>query len=242
MNISYDLHIHTALSPCGSNDMTPNNIINMALLKELDVIAIADHNSSENCIAAVKAAENKGIVVIPGIELQTTEEVHLLCFFNNIYDLAEFQQIIDNRMIKVPNNPLIFGEQLIIDHNDCITGEKEIMLLSSSGLSINEAVKKVSSLGGVTIPSHIDRNHNSIIMNLGFIPEALNFKVLEVSRKEDLENLKQKYPFLNQYQFIYNSDAHDLGCISEREQFIEVEEKTIENILTVLKNGKGVII
>lgn len=240
MKIAYDLHIHTALSPCASDEMTPNNIVNMALLKELDAIAIADHNSSENCRAVMEVAKGNDIQVIPSMELQTSEEVHLLCLFNTICDLLDFQKIVDKNMIIIPNKPAIFGNQWIMNKEDLVVGEKEHMLLSSSGLSLDKTVEIVKRIGGVVIPAHIDRGHNSIIVNLGFIPEKLNFRVLEIYHKDQLEPLKSQYDFLKKYQYIFNSDAHQLGAISEPEHFLEVEEKSVRCIIQSLKDGKGV--
>ena len=72
--LSYDLHIHSCLSSCGDDDMTPGNIVGMAAIKGLDVIAVTDHNSCRNCPAVLKLAEQYGVLAIPGMELTTAEE------------------------------------------------------------------------------------------------------------------------------------------------------------------------
>lgn len=241
MKISYDLHIHTALSPCASDDMTPNNIVNMALLKGLDVIAVTDHNSALNCAAVIDAAKNTDLLVIPGMELQTTEEVHLLCFFEQLTNLFTLQKEIESRMVKIKNKPELFGHQWIIDKEDLVVGEISDTLLISSGLSLKETVHMVNEMGGIVIPSHIERNHNSIIVNLGFIPKDLDFIVLEISKFGNLEDLLEKFTFLNHYKYIINSDAHDLGSISESIRFIETEVKSVRSVIDALKNGKGVV-
>ncbi|MCG8484196.1 MAG: PHP domain-containing protein [Clostridia bacterium] len=239
MKLSYDLHIHTALSPCASDDMTPNNIVNMSLLKGLDVIAITDHNSVENCAATIKAAENKDIIVIPGMELQTAEDVHLLCFFEKIEQAFELQEMVNEKILKMDNNPSVLGNQHLLNHEDEIIGEKKEMLLISSGLSLNDAISRVKSLDGVPVPAHIDRGHNSLIVNLGFVPENLNVNLLEISQQGNLEQLMKVYKNLRQYHYITNSDAHYLGNISERIRFIEAENKTVKAVIEALKQGGG---
>lgn len=237
MKLSYDLHIHTALSPCASDDMTPNNIVNMALLKGLDIVAITDHNSVENCAAVIQAAQNKDVLVIPGMELQTVEDVHLLCFFETVEQAAALQEVVNERILKINNNKDVLGHQYLLNYEDEIIGEKEDMLLISSGLSLKDAVLKVQSLGGVAVPAHIDRGHNSLIVNLGFVPEDLNVDILEISEKGDLDHLIKQHKNLKQYSYITNSDAHYLGNISERLRFIEVKEKTVKAVIDALKQG-----
>ena len=236
MKLAYDFHIHTALSPCADADMTPNNIVNMAVLKELDVIAITDHNSAENCQPCVEAAANKGIIVIPGMELQTKEEVHMLCMFRNIELVMVFQNYINSRLTGTMNTPQVFGNQLIFNKNDEIVGEENRMLISSVNISIKEACRIVEDLYGLIIPAHVDRTAYSIISNLGFIPKELPLKIAEVSKTCQIDRFLYNHPELSDYQFIRNSDAHYLMDIMERDSTIEVEENTIECIFDALRN------
>ncbi len=238
MKLSYDLHIHTALSPCASDDMTPNNIVNMAAIKGLDIIGITDHNSTENCASVIKAAKNKELLVVPGVELQTSEEVHLLCFFENLLNLREFQDVIDSSMVKGKNISEIFGNQLIMDEKDHVVGQKQHMLLTSSGLSLNRAVELVSEMGGVVVPAHIERKSYSIITNLGFVPPELNLSYLEIYQPGNLPDLTAKFDYLKNYKYLFNSDAHELGCISEPERFIECKSKSLYEVINTIKNGR----
>ena len=125
MKLAVDFHIHTALSPCADKDMTPNNIVNMSILKGLDAIAITDHNSMENCEACIELSKNKDILVIPGMELQTKEEIHLLCLFKNIRSASQFQSLIYSRLKEQENIPEIFGRQFIFNKEDKIVGENK---------------------------------------------------------------------------------------------------------------------
>ncbi|PAB61388.1 PHP domain-containing protein [Anaeromicrobium sediminis] len=236
MKIFVDLHIHSSLSPCSSENMTPNNIINMSLLKGLDVIAITDHNTTENCEVCMTLGKEKGLLVIPGMELQTKEEAHFVCLFRDIKDADKFKNLVYDKLPNKKNDPKFFGNQWIFDKDDNIIGENERLLINSVNMSCNEAFKIIERLEGVMIPAHVDKKAFSIIANLGFIPTDMDIKTLEISRKCDENSFTKKYKYLSKYNFIKNSDAHFLGDILERETFLEVEERNIKSILNKLKN------
>lgn len=226
MKYYYDLHIHSALSPCADDDMTPNNIINMCRLKGLDIIAVADHNSDLNARAAACLAESAGLLLIPAIELTTAEDIHLLCFFESFENSGEFFKITEKNMLKIENKPEIFGRQIIYGQNDEVLGEYKNLLTVSSGMSIEAATIEVMRLGGVAIPAHIDRQYNSIISVLGEFDYTLGFRVVE-SKKKILDSLP----------YITNSDAHSLGLIGERENYLELDNLTIKAVLSALKEN-----
>lgn len=222
MEVFADLHIHTALSPCGDMDMTPNNIVNMAKLKGLGVIAITDHNSCENAEACIEAASGAGIIVIPGMELQTKEDIHVVCLFNSMDYAYSFQEFVYKRLPNVKNRPDIFGEQIVIDRYDNITGYNEKMLLSSADISFDEAFKIVKDINGLFIPAHVDRDSFSVLYNLGFIPDYLDIKLLEYNSEKNLELLIKKGILKNRYKYIKSSDAHYLHQILERDEAIPI--------------------
>ena len=178
---AYDLHIHSCLSPCGHRDMTPNNIINMSLLKGLDIISVTDHNSAKNLPAIFEAAKGHDILIVPGIEVNTKEEVHLLCYFTSLEKTMIFDAFIEDYLPCIKNNREIFGEQLILNERDEVVGEYENLLLNALQLSIEEINQRVQDLEGIVVPAHIDRSSYSIISNLGFISTHLSIKVLELS-------------------------------------------------------------
>ena len=233
MNIALDLHIHSALSPCGDNDMTPNNIINMALLKGLDAIAVTDHNSAENVEAVMKLGLEKGIVVVPGMEVQSKEEVHLLCYFADLDRVLSFQQWVYDSL-EGENNPDYFGEQLIMDEMDRVVGHNRRLLIGSTNLSVERIVNLVVREGGRVVPAHVDKKAYSIISNLGFIPPDLDIKTVEVSKPGNAAGFLNQYGQLKKYGIIHSSDAHRLEDILEREFFLEVGEKSISGILAQL--------
>ncbi|HPT77767.1 MAG TPA: PHP domain-containing protein [Candidatus Atribacteria bacterium] len=225
-----DLHIHSSLSPCCDDDMTPNNIVNMALLNGLDAIAVTDHNSCDNVEAVIKAARGR-LVVVPGMELQTSEEVHILCYFPDLDSLMSFQDRISAFYDGVENKPDLFGNQFIMNERDEVIGFRKQLLLASLNISIDEALQYARSLGGIVVPAHVDRPSYSIISQLGFIPEYMGFTLLEYSQKSSVENYISR-----KYKLITSSDAHSLGSILERKMIIPVEEITLEGIFNYLSS------
>ena len=230
MKIAYDFHIHTALSPCGDEDMTPNNIVNMAILKGLDAIAITDHNSCANAKACMECAEGKNLVVIPGMEVETAEECHIVCLFPNIESASRMEDVVDKHLPKLKNRTDIFGEQIIMDSDDNIVGYRENMLVTATSLSVNQVADYAREFGGVAIPAHIDKSSYSILSNLGFIDDGIGFKTVEV---KDLKKLEKIYDSkdLSRFQIIHSSDAHYLWDLSEREHFIEVKSLDADEII-----------
>lgn len=235
MELASDLHIHSALSPCAEDDMTPNNIINMAILKGLDIISITDHNNTSNLPAFNEVAVENGIMMLPGIEVQTREEVHILCYFKKITNALEFGRIIYSRLPFIKNNEELFGKQLILDKNDAEIGKLEKLLLSSADISVSQLADLTDEFEGVCIPAHVDRSSYSIISNLGFIPESLNFKVVEISKTETQEHMHTLFKLLSNFRMIRSSDAHYLWDISERQNYVSVQEFTLTHILNYLK-------
>ncbi|MBE6748466.1 MAG: PHP domain-containing protein [Ruminococcaceae bacterium] len=236
MKLYYDFHIHSGLSPCGDNEMTPNNIVNMAKLYDLDVIALTDHNSTLNCKAVMEAAEEIGLLVIPGMELCTSEEVHIVCLFPNLESATKFGDYIRSTLPPIRNKPTVFGEQLVFDKNDNVLGFEHTLLITASSISANDAVSVVADYGGICFPAHIDRNSYSILSNLGTIDESFRFNCAEVFDTEQIEQLKIQHPYLNNLRILSSSDAHYLEHLRLKEHFIEPAENTIEAIFEYLKS------
>lgn len=232
MKLYYDFHIHSALSPCGDNDMTPNNLINMSIIKGLDAVALTDHNACENVRAAAAVAGDK-IIFIPGMEVETSEEVHIVTLFPTADAAEEMQRILVDSSPFIPNRPEIFGNQYIMDENDEICGEIERMLVTASGLDIYTVVAAAKDLGGIAYPAHIDRESYSVLSNLGFIPPDLDISAVEITEKSRAA-LEGEYS--NRYNIITSSDAHYLWNISERNHYIEVSDASVRGILNAISN------
>lgn len=236
MKVYYDLHIHSGLSPCSSEDMSPNNILNMSLIKELDVIAVTDHNSIENSEVIDALAKSMDLLVIPGMEIQTQEDIHSIVLFETIEDLKIFYEKMVPYQLKLPNNSAKFGRQCIYNHEDDIVGEVEHYLIVPFSINLEDMIEIVNEMDGLVFPAHVNRNSFSIINNIGFIPENLQVKNLEWYRTPDLDMNAYKKRMFKAYRPLFNSDAHELINISERENFLEVEEKSIKAIFKVLKS------
>jgi len=234
MKYAVDLHIHSALSPCADKDMTPNNIVNMALVKGLDIIALTDHNSGANLEAADKCAKSSGLLLVPGMEVETSEEVHLICLLPNLKFAAELNHHIFHSLPDMKNREDIFGKQIILDENDKITGEEKRMLITATCLSVNDIFLLVKQLNGVVLPAHVDRPSNSMISNLGMIPEDLDIKYLEISRNCDEYAFRALKPELESYRLIKSSDAHYLGDLLERESLLDLKERSAEAVIDKL--------
>lgn len=234
MKVAYDLHIHSGLSPCGDNDMTPNNIVNMAYLKGLKVISVTDHNSMLNLKPVMKVANDRGILLVPGIEVTTREEIHILCYFPTVEAGMCFQDIIFNSLPDIENREEIFGSQLLFDREDNVIGQVRKMLLGSSKYSIDEIFTLVQEYDGAFVPAHIDRKSFSILSALGFIPDNIDIKSIEVSDLNELKNIEKRMS-LDKHRVLKNSDAHYLGSISEALHFIDLDNLTAQSVVDYLR-------
>ncbi|MHB1452526.1 MAG: PHP domain-containing protein [Saccharofermentanales bacterium] len=232
--LNCDLHIHTALSPCADRDMTPCNIVNMSRIKGLDAIAVTDHQSCSNVAAVSSYASKSGLIVIPGMELETAESIHLICLFPILENALAFEKIVRMTMPEIKNNEKIFGEQLIFNENDEIVKKEERMLLVSAGLSFQEALKQVGICGGICYPAHVDRSSYSILSVLGAIPAEYPGSHLEISRNCDEASLFADYPETAKYKLIRASDAHYLEDIFEPGFMVEIAQSGIEETVISL--------
>ncbi len=232
MKLYYDLHIHSALSPCGDEDMTPNNIVNMAMLKGLDLIAVTDHNSAANVRSVASAAKGK-IGFIPGIEVTTSEEVHVLCYFDSIDAAEDMGELLKKHLSPIKNRPDIFGRQCVMDQYDRIVGEEVYLLINAVDLDIYEVQKAAQARNGIFVPAHIDRTSYSVTSNLGFLPPDLAVDGLEITA-EGLGRFKDKYDF----EILTSSDAHYLENIAEREHFFDLEGKITKKLSEILYKFK----
>lgn len=234
LKLSYDLHIHSCLSPCGDEDMTPANIVGMSAIKNLDIIAVTDHSSSKNCPAVLKWAEEYNIIALPGMELCTMEEVHVLCLFAKLPDAMRFDEYVYSKLMKYPNDERAFGKQEICDEEDNVIGKEPYLLINATNISFDDLGKLMKEFHGVYIPAHIDKNSNSVISNLGFIPPEADFMVAELADISHLEGISKGNSHLKECNIITNSDAHSLGNIKEAVNFLECESRSREDVIEAL--------
>lgn len=224
MRLAVDLHIHSALSPCADDDMTPGNIAGMAAIKGLDYIAVTDHNSAGNLKAVIEAAQEYGVMVLPGLEANTAEEIHVLCYFARLEQAQEMSLWIYERLPQVDNMPEFFGRQVYMDSCDNVLAEEPRLLISAAGCTLEELAAKTCRLGGVAVPAHINKGANSLLPVLGFFPEKPAFTAVEIWGADTPVEAQG-------YLHLRSSDAHSLGDIFERKIFLETENKSPEAVL-----------
>ena len=220
----YDLHIHSCLSPCADNDMTPNNIAGMAVLAGLDIVALTDHNSAKNCPAFFAAAEKQGVVPVAGMELTTAEDIHAVCLFEALEDALRFDDYLQSQRTLIPNRTDIFGDQLIMNENDEVTGTEPHFLSNATAISIEEAPALVRRFGGICYPAHIDREANGIIATLGTFPETLDCRCAEIRDAENRRSLEEHFPVLKEKRIVISSDAHYLWDIRDKSAYVELND------------------
>lgn len=236
MKYYYDLHMHSCLSPCGDMDMTPNNIVGMSKLLGLDVIALTDHNSVLNCEAVMKLGSENDLCVIPGMELTTQEEIHVVCLFPTLEKALLWNDYVKEHQMQFPNRVDIYGRQVIMNELDEEIGEVDNLLILATDISVMNVKELVESFDGVCYPAHINRDSMSIISSLGDIPPECDFKTAEVSSSGNIEQLKASYPILNDMLIVRDSDAHYLENMKDAENFFELETLSIDSVLQKLKN------
>ena len=243
MRYYYDLHIHSALSPCGDDDMTPNNIVNMSLLNGLDIIALSDHNTCGNVKVTADIAKKSGITFLPAVEVETAEEIHVLCLFADVEKALEFEkQVLVSALPDIQNNESIFGKQQIFDNEDNVVATDPRYLINATTLDIDTIGAIVESFGGVAIPAHIDKSTKSIIAMLGMVDKSMGFNTFELSKNASADYTKTEFSLKDGgYSYVYNTDAHYLYDIAEKGErnYFEIEPPlTPQKIISHLKNGQ----
>ena len=233
------MHIHTVLSPCGSLEMSPGNIIQSALNAKLDIIAITDHNSTKQVSIVKKMAENKGVFVIGGAEVNTSEEVHCLALFETDEQLIDFQSYLDQHLPVVKNDPEKFGYQVVVDEMEKIVEEEDRLLIVGLDAGIIDVERKVHSLGGLFIPAHIERPYNGIISQLGFVPRNLKTDAFGLSRRAHLSDWEDNFKLPANPVFLRNSDAHRPEDIGKQISIFEMEEISFSEIRKALRGEGG---
>ena len=227
-----DLHIHSCLSPCANDDMTPANICGMAVLKGLQMIAVTDHNSARNLPAVKTCCDAYGLLMIPGMEITTREEVHLLGYFETVEQALDFSEFLRPHMPPKKNKPQFFGNQYVMDEDDNIIAEEDELLIGASDLRLSELTKIIRERGGVPVPAHINRGSNGLLINLGMMPEELGFTAVEVWRALPCAHTPQAGKVI-----LHSSDAHNLGDILEPEITTVLPEPSAAAFLDMLRRG-----
>jgi PHP family Zn ribbon phosphoesterase len=233
-----DLHIHTCLSPCGDWEMSPRKIVSASLQAGLDVIAVCDHNSAENAGAVMRQAAGFGLKVLPGMEVCSREEVHLLTLFEDLDSALEMQTAVyanlDGR-----NNPDVFGFQVVANENDQVLEENTHLLIGATRLSVQEISLHAHDLHGLCLAAHVDRPAFGIIAQLGFIPQELALDAIEVTYRLPLPEVRRRLAGIRDLPALTSSDAHYLQDIGRARTVFEIAEPSLAEIRLALSDLSG---
>jgi hypothetical protein len=233
-----DLHIHTCLSPCAELNMGPKAIVEKALEHGLDVIGISDHNSSENVPAVVNAARNRNLTVLPGMEVTSKEEVHILAVFDSVDKALRLQEIVYEHL-HGENDTEAFGLQVVVNEDHDVLGFNKRLLAGATELSVEQVVDSISALEGLAIAAHVDRESFGIIGQLGFVPQELHLDALELSAHTSPEEARQRYPEYAGYAFVRSSDAHSVPEIGKARTTLLLCEPSTREIKKALRGEDG---
>jgi 3',5'-nucleoside bisphosphate phosphatase len=231
-----ELHTHTVLSPCAGVEMIPPLIVREALHLGLNILAVTDHNATANIAAVMEAARGSGLTVLPGMELQTREEVHLLCLFDTLEQASAWQTRVDEVLPNIANNTEFFGEQFVVDATGEFIRREERLLINSANIGLEQAAEMVRSLGGLAIPAHVDRKANGLLTLLGLVPAG--FDALEISRYIHPRVALERYPQLQGHTLLQSGDVHLLDGFIGAVEF-QMEEPSIAEMNRAIKGRDG---
>lgn len=234
-----DLHIHTVLSPCGDLEMSPTAIVDRALSRGLDMIAISDHNTTRQVKVAQKVGKEKGLFVLGGVEVTSQEETHCLCYFPDDAALDIFQEFLDAHLPPIPNDEDRFGYQLIVDENEEIVGEEPYLLLNAIDVDIDGIYEEVHRIGGLFVPAHINKGTTSLMSQLGFVPPDLKADGLEINARTTRDEMVKKFAYLKRFNFITDSDAHFIDNVGDVYNNVYMEHRSFEEFAMALHGEEG---
>jgi PHP family Zn ribbon phosphoesterase len=234
-----DLHIHTCLSPCSDLTMSPLRIVNRARAIKLGLIAVSDHNSAENAGAAIRAARNTGVTVIAGMEIASSEEVHILALFDELEDALSMQAAVYAQLPEGENKPDVFGDQIVVNERDEVEDYSNRLLIGATKLTVARIIKKIHQMQGLAIASHVDRPSYSILSQLGFIPDDIDLDAVEISPRSILAEAVDRFPEIRKFPIVTSSDAHELKEIGRSTTGFYVAEPTVPELRKALRNQDG---
>jgi len=230
-----ELHVHTVLSPCAGVEMIPPVIVEEALRHGINLVAITDHNSTANIGAVMEAAQGAGLTVLPGMELQTREEVHALCLFDDLDQAQAWQRRVDARYPDLLNDEEKIGEQYVVDATGNFIRKEPRMLIANVDMSLEEAVEGVNELGGLVIPAHVERRAYGLLAVLGFALPI--FEALEVSQHVTIAEACRVFPDIRKFPVLQSGDVHHRDGFLGLMEF-EMQAPTIAEIRKAMR-GDG---
>ena len=220
-----DLHLHSCLSPCGSDDMTPAMAAGMLAVAGVEVAALTDHNAVGNCPAFFAACRQYGVAPLAGMELTTAEDIHLVCLVPSLEQARELGAAVDAHRVRIRNRPAFFGHQYYMDEEDNILGEEPDLLPNATDLSLEAAFALARACGAVCYPAHVDRESNGLLAILGDLPPEPGFRHVEFRQPEDRAEYCRRYPALAALQPLFGSDAHRPDAIPDAAFQLEIPDE-----------------
>lgn len=236
LEVPGDLHLHSCLSPCADITMLPGEMTRRLARRGVQIAALTDHNSACNAGVFQRVFRQNGILSVPGIEVTTAEEVHLLCYFETLGALWQFSRHLFASYPRVANDPERFGYQLICNERDEYVGQFDFLLSMASPLSLEELRHLAERHGGVVVPSHLDR-HYGLLYQLGMITPGMEFATYEIAHKVNIAKILPQLP--PNSQIVSSSDAHNLDSMSPPRSVFQIEELTVHEVLLALRHERG---
>ncbi len=237
--IEADLHIHTLLSACAAVEMIPDLIIGEAERKGLDVIAITDHNTADNVWAVLEASRGSSVKVLPGMECETQEGIHVVCIFDNLDTVLALQEEVYAALPETPHGHESFEEQMKVDALGEFLGFNEHLCSAPTDIRLEELIERVQSMDGLAIPAHVDRPSMSLIAVLGFMPPDLTVPAVEISKNTTAEQAVAKFPSLRGRPIVTSSDAHCLDDLGAGRTILHVESRSAAEIRLACEGSGG---
>ena len=213
--------------------MTPKNIASVCALAGYDVVALTDYNSCGNSAAFQKAAEERGLLAVPGMELCLREDAHVICLFPDLEKAVAFSDLVRSKLPRLENDPQIFGDQILMNENDDPLGQDTAFLVGAADIGAYEIVPLVEQFGGVVYPAHLNSDSYSLLANLGLWDDGMGFKLAEVSM--DCPDSFCERTDLSSLRFIKGSNAHTIDMIPDQAQTMDLPERTAQAVIDWLK-------
>ncbi|MGQ9585514.1 MAG: PHP domain-containing protein [Anaerolineae bacterium] len=238
-----DLHVHTVASACAEVEMIPPLIAQRAWELGLNLLGVADHHSVENVEAVQQAARPFNITILPGMEVQTREEVHILCLFDRMDAAWRWQEMIWAHLPSLPNREEFFGAQYVVDPEGRHVRTNGRLLQTSTDLSFEQVVRQADAWDGLAIPAHVDRPGFSLFANLGMIPPGVELAGVEISRQITAEEARRRFPPLRGLGLVQSGDAHRLEEMANATQLVLAEPTVAELRMALLgQEGRKVVL
>jgi 3',5'-nucleoside bisphosphate phosphatase len=234
-----DLHVHSCLSPCGGLDIYPCRIVKRALEAGLEIVAVTDHNSAENAAATVIAARGTRLTVLPGMEIASSEEVHVLGLFETMDDILPVQAEVFRGLPDVPAGAPFVADQVIVDAEDGVTGFSPRFLMAATRLDVRGVVDLIHSHGGLAIAAHVDRPAFGVISQLGFVPPDLELDALEVSPLVTDPGIRAGLESGARLPVVRFSDAHEPDEIGRASTAFRLAAPRLSEIRKALRGSGG---